>query len=261
MMRFECNAVWLATGNGAAKPYILIPSANELGVSNNSNFIEVFDTYLAEYIRPVTANFDEGIEAWVEYHQRDDLAEKLKWFFWKWLDELEDAKLEPFVNKLLAYAEDVIQLTGVDKWENVLRRRQFGISLEEMREGLRALKNSGKSPLTHSLSDAKQSDMAATHGSLWKTLQARLRRAVMPRGSQAELARMLGVSSSAVAQWLADDKSATTPTAETTLRLLQWVEAEEAKQKSPGSASTPPEPKTRLSHPSYEKTKSGRKKS
>jgi hypothetical protein len=69
----------------------------------------------------------------------------------------------------------------------------------------------------------------------------------------------MGVSRPAVSQWIAEDGTA--PTAEMTLQLLAWVQAEEAKPpKSPGRASTRPEPKTQPRKSSYEKPKSGQKK-
>jgi transposase-like protein len=78
--------------------------------------------------------------------------------------------------------------------------------------------------------------------------------------NKAALARRLKVTPSHLQKWITAREYE--PGGEITLRLQKWVkEAKEAKQKSPGSAQTPPEPKAQLSNPSYEKTKSGRKKS
>ncbi len=72
---------------------------------------------------------------------------------------------------------------------------------------------------------------------LWDRLRTRLASvAARRRGSQADLARHLGVSRSAVSQWLSGEN---TPTAEATLHLLEWVRAEEAKQGGPRALERP----------------------
>lgn len=90
-----------------------------------------------------------------------------------------------------------------------------------------------------------------------KSLRARLRTATSDYGKKAELARHLETSLPRISEWLSD----TEPGGETTLKLLNWVEQQEAKQKSPGSAETPPEPKAQVRKPSLnENQNSGRKK-
>ena len=81
------------------------------------------------------------------------------------------------------------------------------------------------------------------------TLIERLRRATEKHGRKTELAAWLGAPQQSVTDWLSGRKE---PAGETTLRLLAWVTAEEAKQKSSGSAVTPPEPKAQP-QASYEK--------
>jgi transcriptional regulator with XRE-family HTH domain len=95
--------------------------------------------------------------------------------------------------------------------------------------------------------------------SRWKQLQRRLRMATRTRGAKASLARELGVDRQLVTEWL---KHATRgPSAETALRLLEWIGEIEAKKQNAGSAVTPPAPKTRKSKSTkYEKAKSSRRK-
>jgi uncharacterized small protein (DUF1192 family) len=57
---------------------------------------------------------------------------------------------------------------------------------------------------------------------------ARLRKATMQRGKKAELSIHLGVAKARVSEWLRKERPVT-PSGETTLRLLAWVQAEEAK--------------------------------
>jgi transcriptional regulator with XRE-family HTH domain len=69
-------------------------------------------------------------------------------------------------------------------------------------------------------------------------LLGRVSKAVAARGKKAALAKFLNVSPSRVSDWLHGNGE---PTGKITLRLLEWVTAEEAEQnKSRGIAETPP---------------------
>jgi len=85
-----------------------------------------------------------------------------------------------------------------------------------------------------------------THEQLshWNSLRLRLRAATQQYGAKAELARQFNITPQAVAEWLS---GASAPTADTTLRLLEWVTTAEADQqkKRAGSARTQPALKTR----------------
>ena len=104
--------------------------------------------------------------------------------------------------------------------------------------------------------------MTAAQRSLWENLRLRILRATAELGAKASLAREFGVSTATVSQWLADGAQRRVfPTAENTLRLLEWVSAREAQQqpkKRAGRASTRPALKTRQSKSTTnEKAKSG----
>jgi transcriptional regulator with XRE-family HTH domain len=101
--------------------------------------------------------------------------------------------------------------------------------------------------------------MTQRQRSLWRLLQRRVAAATSAYGHQAELARHLGVSRQALNSWLSGTAF---PTAENTLQLLQWVEAEEAKQtkSNPGRARTRPGRMTRKrKSTTNEKPKSGQR--
>lgn len=83
-------------------------------------------------------------------------------------------------------------------------------------------------------------------------LRERLRKQTASRGSKTALAKILGVPRQSVNNWLSGRKE---PGGETTLRLLHWVEQEEAKQKAPDSVCAPPG-KTRRRKYKNEKPKS-----
>lgn len=89
------------------------------------------------------------------------------------------------------------------------------------------------------------------------TLMKRLQRLTEPSGMKGKLAKALGVHQPRVSEWLAGKYE---PTGETTLRLLNWVIATEAKQESPGGAETPPEPKTQPRKSKHENQSQARKK-
>lgn len=93
---------------------------------------------------------------------------------------------------------------------------------------------------------------------LWNDLRRRLKTATRKYGARAALARTFKVTPQAVAEWLS---GASAPTAETTLRLLEWVTAEEAKQKRSAAASHAATARsTRVRKSKHEKPNSDRKK-
>lgn len=91
----------------------------------------------------------------------------------------------------------------------------------------------------------------------WKELKRRLKKVTAERGKKAAAADFAGVDRSNMNRWLDDDQE---PGAEAAFRLLEWVTAEEAKQKSSVGALTPPEPKTQPKDIDENVNKSGRRK-
>lgn len=86
-------------------------------------------------------------------------------------------------------------------------------------------------------------------------LRKRLKAATSKRGKQTQLARFLKVPPSRVNEWLAGTYE---PGAEIALRMLEWVTAEEAKQKTPASAcNTGKGHQTRSRQSTHENLKSG----
>ncbi|MDB6110907.1 MAG: hypothetical protein JWR69_2657 [Pedosphaera sp.] len=87
----------------------------------------------------------------------------------------------------------------------------------------------------------------------------RVNRAAKARGKKTELAGFLDASRQQVNAWLSGAKM---PGGEITLLMLEWVQAEEAKQQeTPGGASnTTKGRKTRSPNPVHEKSKRIRKK-
>ena len=85
-------------------------------------------------------------------------------------------------------------------------------------------------------------------------LLKRLNRTTATKGMKAELASCLGVPRSCISDWLSGRRE---PGGETTLKLLNWVERQEAHQTTrPGGALTPPGPKTRSQSSNEKKPRS-----
>ena len=94
----------------------------------------------------------------------------------------------------------------------------------------------------------------ATMTSPLANLIDRLKTATATKGMKAELADFLHVPRSCVSDWLSARRQ---PGGETTLKLLHWVEQQEAQQKqSPGSVQPPPGRKTQSKVPNEKKPKS-----
>lgn len=85
-------------------------------------------------------------------------------------------------------------------------------------------------------------------------LLRRLKKATASFGKKASLARFLHVPKPRISEWI---NGVYAPSAEVTLRLLEWVQAEEAsQQKTPGSVNATTEGKTRSTQSRYEKRRS-----
>ena len=93
----------------------------------------------------------------------------------------------------------------------------------------------------------------------WNDLRRRLRAVTRNRGSQAELARRLKVTPQAVAEWLV---GASAPTADKTIRILNYVEDAEAKQQkqSAGVSEAPARKTPQRQSTGHGKSKSSRTK-
>jgi transcriptional regulator with XRE-family HTH domain len=91
----------------------------------------------------------------------------------------------------------------------------------------------------------------------WKSLVKRIAALTSPPGAKARLAEQFDTTRQAVNKWLSGKGA---PNAELTLRLLAWVQAEEAEPKTLDSGSNTAKGKTQVSKSSYEKPTQVRKK-
>jgi DNA-binding phage protein len=91
----------------------------------------------------------------------------------------------------------------------------------------------------------------------WEALVKRVRALTSALGQKARLARELNTTRQAVNKWLSGTGA---PSAEITLRLLNWVNQQEQKPNTPGSAMNTTKGKTQIGKSSYEKPTQVRKK-
>lgn len=87
----------------------------------------------------------------------------------------------------------------------------------------------------------------------YQDLLDRLKEVTARRGAKAELARHVDASMSEVTLWISGKR---VPNGDTTLRILQWVEDQECKPKSPADGGTPAGPQTRKKQNDHELPKS-----
>jgi len=89
----------------------------------------------------------------------------------------------------------------------------------------------------------------------WLKLRARVKALLSTHGSKTDLAERLHVSRQMLHRYVEGNSA---PNAEIALQMLEWVTAEEGKQKSPEGALTPPEPVTQKRKSDHEKPPPGR---
>lgn len=246
----NANPVWIATGRGPKKPTVPLPDAPSLGISDNTPFSRVFNDHLKGYLAPSTSDAAEedpkrvSASAEVRLAAIDVIAARAK----HWLRSVPEANLVEFIQSTIQFGDALLQKCKPDVWQaELMRHAQMDV--------LETATGSKNNPLTE-LGDTLKS-ASVKQKSLWNDLRGRLNATLTQFGAKAALAREFNVTPASVSEWLSGDSS---PTAETTLRLLQWVTEAESKQRSPGRAQTRPEPKDPTQPINHEKAKSGPKK-
>jgi hypothetical protein len=171
-----------------------------------------------------------------------------------WLAERPDSAVVDFMDTLFKKAALVAARYPRDDDEAAIQRR-----LEEIYriEEKRRFGSSPDDEENNLLTDVTVTDNVSPVKSTMANLLDRLNKATSQRGMKSKLAKVMGVPLSNVSQWLSGERE---PGGETTLRLLNWVIATEAKPKSPGGVGAPPEPKTQLQKSKHENQSQARNK-
>jgi transcriptional regulator with XRE-family HTH domain len=274
--QFQINEEWLATG-----AYWGMPRAFENGfqrltvfVSSDSVFrkvppralwSEVFDDYL---IKEIPKHFFDGslIYGRFRFRKTDSLAlikNRVVWFIEHLNDMLAQDQRKRFYKWLMASAH--LLYAELDRYSKAELEAptDFELSIREAMvrfdarfrprpgaSGARANVLDEKKPLT----EHSQYENIGGVKSPMKVLLGRVALATKARGKKAALAKFLKVDPPRVSDWL---RGRYEPSGEVALRLLEWVEAEEAQQKTPGGAQDAAKGKTRSIHSKDETNKSG----
>jgi transcriptional regulator with XRE-family HTH domain len=233
------NPLWLAEG---MDPVVLdwplvLPTTVELGVDVRSSFSHVIKLYRDLILKLVQDPISTRLpEPW------------LRAYFEKWGKLSKEAhllRLGGAIVKHLFQSSAEALAPYSQPAQRILD--EYHAALVEMHEPApQANENKSSSVLT---ALTPQCNSSTVQTEIAKMIQ-RLKKATEQRGQKASLARFMNVEPPRVSEWLSGGKE---PSGDTTLRLLRWVEQQEAQQKqSPGSVSPPPRPTTQ-SKKSYEK--------
>ena len=256
---FDLSQAWLAEGVGPVRGSVIIDPREEEEVPRGALFSEVYEVL----VKPVVQQSREG-DSFLELLATDDLAKaRMAVEQLHVVGGISAATVEAILAKMhhvamaglpphlrWPYYKHVMDASAAFQSTHISAISQYS----EIAKAIPQLDRSQKYPLTDVHASVKHKGVKAQ----LPTLLERLRRATLDRGKKSVLAKYLGVSLASASQWLSGARE---PGGETTLRLLEWVQAEESnQQKSPGSATNTARAKAQLRKSSYEKPKPGPRK-
>lgn len=219
--RFNLCQLWLATGEGGLLGYVKLPLETGLQIDAGELFSGIWDRFLGHHVKKVVLAKAFQTRIFSAYPGAAAKAKRgyLRAMLQSWFDRLPPELYADYFGELMAKSSEFCQQHGLLRLVPELR------------------KENDKSLLT-------QVDVSANITAVrtpMENLMARLNAATKARGKKTELAKALGIPLETVSRYLAGNME---PGGEVTLRLLKWVEQEEAKQQSPGSVVAPPGHKT-----------------
>jgi transcriptional regulator with XRE-family HTH domain len=212
----QINPQWAATGKGAPKGYVSLPSAADLNVSENELFSEVCSTHLSQLFKKTTA--DSESEITMRNHRGKNAA------FWveAMFRDIPDGYVAELQKHLEKSATDYFSKCPKEDPARIFQRRlwykQFSKDYEQ--RVAREKKSHGNDYLTETATTSSISGVKDQ----WPALKRKLQEATAEPGLKSKLAEFLKVDLTRVSQWLTDAKSAREPGAEYALRMLYWVE-------------------------------------
>lgn len=211
MTQLSLNPHWLATGEGLMHARIFAPTPEQLGTATDPLFSEVFRQHMQP--RDTELHFPGGpIGRELARQWLDDRFTYL-------LAEIPDPHLDSFVADIAEKAES--ELRNRTPWDSKRIVEERRKRMEQLRAfhfargTLAAQKN-----VRVDNPEVKRYLTRVTVGEHWNQLRDRLNEMLSSPGEKATLAKALGVSKSAVSQWLSGK---TAPSAELALCLREWV--------------------------------------
>jgi transcriptional regulator with XRE-family HTH domain len=243
---FPLDPQWLRSGEGpmlapGKYPKETYPSAND---DERGLFSTVFDEKIAPF---VGANTDLRLRRLGSFSHLVGFGDAspqcrlsahwaLSEDLFRWLTQIPDAHFVHFLKSVQKHAADTIEQYEKDSSKIVSQRLHDMIRLRdrsELRKFLLTKKR--KEELTNN--EEALDSSPAVKMSLVQGVIAKVKAATEARGSRSRLAGYLGVPPQRLNDWLSGEHE---PSAETALRLLDWVTANEAKQKAPEHATNTP---------------------
>lgn len=254
------SLMWVAIGEVSPDLMELdqLPPPQSTGLPKTALLSEVYETFHPELSKgfaasprskPVgKANLDAA-----DLKQRASLLVILSLQMEDVMAHIPDGYTDQFAGKVWELSKTYLEALPKDP-PDAVRTRSEGIMWSQLAS--RIHRQAAEARMTTTLQQEKGLTLEAGQLTtspvqpIMPTLLERLRQATATRGRKTELAGWLGVPRQSVNDWLTERKE---PSGETTLRLLAWVTAEEAKQQqSPASGDTPAEPKAQVRN-QYEK--------
>jgi len=238
--KFNISQQWLATGRDPVSGYVVIPQDLLIQTAPRSLFSAAFDDRLGHFVQEriqQTQALARAIAAKADASGKI-LEDRLYNLALCWFQRIPPHLYQEYFSVLMAASSAFFQQ----------HRGQFapGVWPPPRLPRPQELENTEKKLLP----EVTASDNVLPVKQTMANLLERLNTATSQRGTKSKLAKAMGVPLANVSQWLSGVRE---PGGETTLRLLEWVRAEEAEQKSPDSATTPAGQKTQVRKSGYEK--------
>ncbi len=252
--QFITSEKWLALGEG--HPRYLMDLGSEAVTSQipmETQFSEAFRHYLAPRYEALSASSTDRFRILIREGEDQRLLRNVfSAMLELWSEVLAPSALPLMLDELLTFG-----LHSVNNWKRtggILRIPGMTTGKDEPSLIERHLAGYVEQSPQGELTDVTSSGNVLPVKSKIQRLLGRIERATSARGKKAELARHLGVALPRISEWLSGQRE---PGGEYTLRLLDWVQAEEAKQTSgPGGVASTTGARTRLRRISDDKPKS-----
>ncbi len=235
--RFGINLRWLATGREPQKPAVTIPSEIASKLDEKGLFSQVYAAALAVFfegasqflktVEELRGQLDSLCAGRIP--DTDSDAGRACWVVPPdWLPALKQKlKLLREYGGLVQRNADRLEME-IREIEHIHKTHPEDYPPQDVRLNISDPLNK-EINLTNSFRSITNQPMPS-----WPELRDKVRGLSKARGVKTSLAGVCGVTRQAVAIWL-DTGSTTEPGAEATLRLLEWVKAEEAKTKTSGA--------------------------
>jgi len=237
---FGLNPSWLAEDAGGVTSNARLPIPESIGVSQKASFSEVWTAILAKEWPKICGSLSptellnsiaQPLGRLVGYPRRVFMERILESLLADVADCLSDDEFNALFERALTEALSIVSACNQESESYQVRCLHLDAERAKYNIAEGALDTLGLSLLNPSVPSPR------TESPLWDRLLERLRNVTSRSGSKVALANSMGVTKSAVSQWLAGRAQ---PSAENTLHMLAWVASEEAKNKSgPGALQRP----------------------